>query len=47
MFRCVDKLYVWSWPEGTQKTGPAARKLEVQPSQSSVVVDVEACIGYR
>ena len=47
IFRCVDKLYVWSWPDGTQKTGSAARKLEVQPTQTSVIVDVEACIGYR
>ena len=46
-FRCVDKLYVWSWPDGTLKTGPAARKQEVQTSLTSVIVDVEACIGYR
>lgn len=47
IFSCIDKLYVWLWPDGTLKTGKSARKIEVQKSQTSVIVEVEACIGYR
>merc|ERR1712227_1052591 len=44
---CVDKFFVWVWPDGTAKTGPAARKIEVDKTKISVIVDLEACIGYR
>merc|ERR1711936_379122 len=44
---CVDKLYLWLWPDGTLKTAKSAKKIEVQKSQTSVIVEVEACIGYR
>ena len=47
MFSCADKLYLWLWPDGTLKTGKSAKKIEVQKSQTSVIVEVEACIGYR
>ena len=45
--RCVDKFFVWVWPDGTQKTGKNARKIEVDKNKISSIVDVEACIGYR
>ena len=45
--RCVDKFFVWVWPDGTQKTGSTARKIEVDKKKISAIVDVEPCIGYR
>jgi len=45
--KCVDKFFVWVWPDGTQKTGSTARKIEVDKTKISAIVDVEACIGYR
>jgi len=44
---CVDKFFVWVWPDGTAKTGPSARKIEVDKTKISVIVDVDACLGYR
>ena len=38
---------MWVWPDGTAKTGTAARKIEVDKTKISVIVDVEACIGNR
>jgi len=45
--KCVDKFFVWVWPDGTQKTGSTARKIEVDKKKISAIVDVEPCIGYR
>jgi len=45
--RCVDKFFVWVWPDGTLKTGSAARKIEVDKTKISAIIDVEPCIGYR
>jgi len=45
--KCVDKFFVWVWPDGTLKTGSAARKIEVDKNKISAIIDVEPCIGYR
>ena len=45
--RCVDKFFVWVWPDGTLKTGSAARKIEVDKNKISAIINVEPCIGYR
>ena len=45
--RCVDKFFVWVWPDGTLKTGASARKIEVDKNKISAIIDVEPCIGYR
>ena len=40
-------MFVWFWPDGTLKTGTSAKKVEVQKTQTSVIVEVESCLGYR
>jgi len=45
--KCVDKFFVWVWPDGTLKTGASARKIEVDKNKISAIIDVEPCIGYR
>jgi len=45
--KCVDKYYLWVWPDGTLKTSPTALKIPIDKATTSKIVDVEACVGYR
>jgi len=45
--QCVDKYVVWMWPDGTQKTDLTTIKMDVAKNVKSVIMDVEACVGYR
>ena len=45
--RCVDKYFLWIWPDGTQKTSPTTKKIQIDKSTTSKIVDVEACVSYR
>ena len=45
--RCVDKYFLWIWPDGTQKTSPSTKKIEIPKSTTSKIVDVEPCVSYR
>ena len=43
----MDKFFIWVWPDGTLKTGSSARKIQVDKSKVSAIVDIDACVGYR
>jgi len=45
--KCVDKYFLWIWPDGTQKTSPTTKKIEIPKSTTSKIVDVEPCVSYR
>merc|ERR1711872_638193 len=45
--KCVDKYFLWIWPDGTQKTSPSTKKIEIPKSTTSKIVDVEPCVSYR
>jgi len=45
--KCVDKYFLWIWPDGTQKTSPTTKKIQIDKSTTSKIVDVEACVSYR
>ena len=38
--RCVDKFFVWVWPDGTQKTERTARRIQVDKTKTSHIVQV-------
>ena len=38
--RCVDKFFVWVWPDGTQKTEKTARRIQVDKTKTSHIVQV-------
>merc|ERR1719320_2300388 len=45
--KCVDKYFLWVWPDGTQKTSPTTQKIELEKSTTSKIVEVEPCLSYR
>ena len=51
---CVDRYNVWVWPEGTERTSQAGRKIMVEekgPGGKNVAtaktVSVEPCLNYK
>jgi len=45
--KCVDKYFLWVWPDGTPKTSPTAKKVQIDKSITSKIVEVDPCVGYR
>merc|ERR1711892_913584 len=45
--KCVDKYFLWVWPDGTLKTSPTATKVQIDKKTTSKIVDIEPCVGYR
>ena len=51
---CVDRYHVWVWPEGTERTSRAGRKILVEEKEkgkksvaTSKTVTVEPCLNYK
>ena len=51
---CVDRYNVWVWPEGTERTSRAGRKILVEEKEkgkksvaTSKTVTVEPCLNYK
>ena len=51
---CVDRYHVWVWPEGTERTSKAGRKILVEEKAkgkknvvTSKTVTVEPCLNYK
>jgi len=45
--KCVDKYFLWIWPDGTQKTSSTTQKIQLAKGTTSKIVDVEPCVSYR
>jgi len=45
--KCVDKYFLWVWPDGTEKTSQTTQKIQLDKSTTSRIVDVEPCLSYR
>merc|ERR1712123_557481 len=45
--KCVDKYFLWIWPDGTQKTSSTTQKIQLAKGTTSKIVEVEPCVSYR
>eukprot|EP00090_Calanus_glacialis_P020617 TRINITY_DN3180_c0_g1_i1.p1 TRINITY_DN3180_c0_g1~~TRINITY_DN3180_c0_g1_i1.p1 ORF type:complete len:593 (+),score=149.12 TRINITY_DN3180_c0_g1_i1:61-1839(+) len=45
--KCVDKYFLWIWPDGTQKTSSTTQKIQIAKGTTSKIVEVEPCVAYR